>query len=116
MTIKGSFASLPGRPLLANARGFHRNQSGVLSLVSAPRVNSGAVSGLIYWRNPFGLLNKLRNHSNKLSSDGSILEQLMAPRSVPPLPAVPFEVAVIGATITTAQQKKLSASAYSATR
>jgi hypothetical protein len=39
----------------------------------------------------------------------------MAPRSVP-LPAVAFEVAVIGTTTTTAQQKKLSASAHSATR
>jgi DNA-binding protein H-NS len=40
----------------------------------------------------------------------------MAPRSVFPLPAVAFEVAVIGATTTTAQQKKLPASAHSATR
>jgi hypothetical protein len=35
----------------------------------------------------------------------------MAPRPVFPLPAVAFEVAVIGAATTTAQQKKLSASA-----
>jgi hypothetical protein len=37
----------------------------------------------------------------------------MAPRPVFPLPAVAFEVAVIGAATTTAQQKKLSASAHS---
>jgi hypothetical protein len=40
----------------------------------------------------------------------------MAPRSVLPLPAVAFEVAVIGATIRTAQQKKLFASPHSATQ
>lgn len=47
--------------------------------VSAPQVNSGAVSGLIYWRNPFGLLNKLRNHPNQLPSDGSIWEPISGP-------------------------------------
>ncbi|SIO46738.1 hypothetical protein SAMN05443247_05771 [Bradyrhizobium erythrophlei] len=35
----------------------------------------------------------------------------MAPRPVFPLPAVAFEVAVIGAATTTAQQKKMSTSA-----
>ena len=33
----------------------------------------------------------------------------MAPRPVFPLPAVAFEVAVVGAAMTTTQQKKLSA-------
>jgi hypothetical protein len=40
----------------------------------------------------------------------------MAPRPVFPLPAVAFEVAVIGAAVTTARQKKLSALVHSTTR